>query len=208
VIRRAYVLGELIPSSELTMFTSFSDSPDVRWVFIGVKFGLGTILAQEGRVDDAIAILHEELAVLEQAGGWVQNYPFFLFQAGEILWWLNRTDGLEILERNLRVKVVEPDVRYPDVDGRWMLGRLCALDGRIDEAREWFADARRVLTEQETGVLIIGVDYDEALMLARIGNPEDRAGARALLDRARARCSHPALVHWLQRIDALAATLQ
>jgi hypothetical protein len=42
----------------------------------------------------------------------------------------------------LREKVIEPDFSYINVDGRLSLARLCALQDRYDEAKDWFAKAR------------------------------------------------------------------
>jgi len=108
-----------------------------------------------------------------------------------------------VLERNLRAKIVEPDVRYPEVDGRLSLALLCALDGRIDEATHLFGEARRVLTEQQTWPLLLEVDHAEALMHIRLGARGDRALIEQRLDEARARCTHPAMAPWLARLDAL-----
>ncbi len=96
-------------------------------------------------------------------------------------------------------------MRYPDTDGRWTLAMVCALDGRVDEAREWFDEARRVLAEQGSVGLLVHVDFDEALTNVRRGGPDDLTRARARLDQARARCTHPAVAPWVARIDELTA---
>ena len=67
----------------------------------------------------------------------------------------------------------------------WDLALLCALDGRIDEARGRFDEARRVLTEQGSETLLIVVDFNEAEMNCRLGGAEELARARVLLERAR-----------------------
>ena len=138
------VRGELVASADLAGFAPFGDSPDVRWAWIAVTAFRGHLLAQEGNAGEAIDVLHEVLPVIERAGGWAQNYPALVYSATQILWHLQRTDELETLERNVRTKVVEPDVRYPEAPGRVALAQLCALDGRTDEARHWFDEARRV----------------------------------------------------------------
>jgi hypothetical protein len=74
---------------------------------------------------------------------------------------------------------------------------------RASEAREWFAEARRVLTEQASEAMLIYVDYDEATMNVRLGGAENVARARPLLERARARSTHPAVAPWGARIDEL-----
>ena len=201
------VRGELVPSAELSGFSPFGDSPDVRWAWIAVTAYRGQLLANEGNVDEAMEVMREVLPVIEHAGGWAQNYPALLYSVTQILWALERTDNLEIVERNLRTKVVEPDVRYPEAPGRVALALLCALTGRTDEARHWFDEARQVHEEEGNEPLLVGADFEEALMNHRLGTPDGAARARVLLERARSRCTHPALSPWVERIDALTALL-
>jgi tetratricopeptide (TPR) repeat protein len=195
--------GELLPSAALSGLAPYSDAPDVRWAWIAITALRGMLLAQEGNADEAMGVLRELAPAVERAGAWAPNYPIILWFLAHSLWALERTDELDLLERNVRTKVVEPDVRYPDTDGRWILAILCALDGRTDEARRWFDEARRVLGEQGSDGLLLMVDYDEAVMNSRLGGPENLARALALLDRARARCTHPAVAPWAARIDEL-----
>ena len=74
-----------------------------------------------------------------------------------------------------------PDFRFPMRDARLSMARLCALQGRYDEATEWFAKAREVLDEQGWRPLRAICDYDEALMYLRRGAADGT--------RARSRCS-------------------
>lgn len=97
---------------------------------------------------------------------------------------------------------MEPDVRYPEVDGRWSLALACALTGRIDEAGAWFDEARAVLGEQDTP-LLVAVDVDHAIMHQRIGSKASTGRARQLLDQAGEGASHPAMAPWHHRIEAL-----
>jgi len=206
VLQRS-VRGELVASADLAGFAPFGDSPDVRWAWIAVTAFRGQLLAQEGNAGEAIDVLHEVLPVIERAGGWAQNYPALVYSVTQILWHLQRTDELETLERNVRTKVVEPDVRYPETSGRVALAQLCALAGRTDEARHWFDEARRVHEEQGNEPLLVAADFDEALMNHRLGTADSYARARVLLERARARATHPALAAWVARIDDLSARL-
>ena len=108
-------------------------------------------------------------------------------------WILERTEHLAALERNVREKWLEPDVCYPGFDSRWSYALLCALDGRPDDARHWFAESRRVLLEQESEPMIVGVDHDAALMELRLGADGDPARFAECIAAARARCTHPAM---------------
>jgi len=98
---------------------------------------------------------------------------------------------------------VASDFRYPMVDGRLALAWVCALTGRHGEASEWFAMARTVLDEQGARPLRAIVDYDEALMYARRGEPGDAERARPLLDAARAQFRSLGMPGWIRCAEAL-----
>lgn len=118
-----------------------------------------------------------------------------------------RTDHLDVIERNLREKVIAPDFRYPMFDGRMALGRLCALTGRYEEASEWFAKARTVLDEQGARPLRAIVDYDEALMYVRRNADGDAQRALPLLDAALVQFRQIGMTGWVTRAEELRATL-
>jgi tetratricopeptide (TPR) repeat protein len=114
---------------------------------------------------------------------------------------------LELLERNLRDKVIAPDFRAPHTDARLSLARLCALQGRFDEAAEWFAKARLVLDEQGARPLRALTDYDEALMYLRRSAPGDRQSAEPLLERAVAQFHEIGMTGWERRARALRSSV-
>src|SRR5262249_22606075 len=116
-----------------------------------------------------------------------------------------RTDHIKLIEHNLLEKVVTPDFRYPMMDGRLALARLCALQQRSDEAAEWFAKARTVLDEQGARPLRAIVDYDEALMYARRDTPSDRERAAPLLEAALAQFRALGMPGWIRRAEATLA---
>jgi hypothetical protein len=118
----------------------------------------------------------------------------------ETLWLAQRPDHAEVIEQALRDKVVGPDFRLPNVDGRLSLARLCALTDRPDEATSWWADARRVLTEQGAVPLLAICDHDEALMHHRRGE-DDRA--RPLLAAAHEQFAALGMVAWTRRTQDL-----
>jgi hypothetical protein len=101
-----------------------------------------------GRAEQAIRRLASVLPAIERAPGWAPNYTRIACDAAETLWLTQRTDWIDVIEGNLREKVIEPDFRYPMMDGRLALARLCALQHRYDEAVDWFARARTVLTSR------------------------------------------------------------
>src|SRR5262245_6382325 len=103
--------------------------------------------ARMGRVERAMRRLASVVPIIEQAPAGARDYTHMACDAAETLWLTERTDRIEVIEHNLRAKVVEPDFRWPMMDGRLAMARLCALQGRHDEAGDWFAKARTVLDE-------------------------------------------------------------
>ena len=100
------------------------------------------------------------------------------------VWLLGQVNQIEVIERNIREKVVAPDFRYPMQDGRLSLAGLCALQGRYEEAADCFAKARAGLEEQGARPLRAIADFDEALMCLRRNAEGDRQQARPLLTAA------------------------
>jgi len=175
-----------------------------------LAWGLGTVsaisaraAARAGRPDEAITYLQLLRPWLEKAPAWTTNFTAMACHAAETLWLLHRFDGLPLIERALREKVVAPDFRYTGVDGRLALARLCALTGRHDEARSWFEAARRVLDEQGARPLLAIADHDEALMYLRRGQPGDLERARPLLDAARRQFEDMGMTGWIRRAEEL-----
>jgi tetratricopeptide (TPR) repeat protein len=175
-----------------------------------LAWGLGTVsavsaraAARAGRPDEAITYLQLLRPWLEKAPAWTTNFSAMACHAAETLWLLHRFDGLPLIERAVREKVVAPDFRYPGVDGRVALARLCALTGRHDEARSWFDAARRVLGEQGALPLLAITDHDEALMYLRRGQPGDLERARPLLDAAHRQFTDMGMTGWIRRAEDL-----
>lgn len=183
----------------------FLDRPDTRWAAVAIRASNTVALAFGGDPEGARAELEHVLVGVVGAPGWVMNYPLIVCDAIEALWILDEAWRLDDLEANLRAKVLEPDFRYAEVDARLAMGRVAALRRAPGEARGWFVEARRVLTESEAVALLPGVDHDEALMELRLGNAGDPARFAELVASARAACAHPAMAAWLDRLDALEA---
>src|SRR5262249_30986619 len=121
-------------------------------------------------------------------------------------WRLGRTDFAGVLEQNLLAKTLAGDFREPGVDARLAMAQLCALTERPGEAHQWFERARAVLDEQGARPLRAIVDYDEALMYARRGEPGDAERARPLLDAALAQFRTLGMPGWIRRAEALLKT--
>jgi len=125
--------------------------------------------------------------------------------AAEVLWLLERLDHIGVVERALKEKMVAPDFRHPMMDGCLALARLCALQGRHDEAELWFGEAGRVLEEQGARPLRAITDFDEARMFIRRGRSGDVDRAHPLLQSARRQFEDLGMTGWLHRADELNA---
>ena len=152
-----------------------------QWVSAAMHTGAGYLLARLGQADLAMGQYNRILSAIERGAAWNATYSTLICDAAAILWVLKRTDAIEVVERNLLGKVIAADFRTPMRDARLSMARLCALQGRYQEASEWFAKARAVLDEQGARPLRAITDYDEGLMLQRQG---DSAGAAPLFQAA------------------------
>jgi len=177
--------------------------PEYQWAFAVIRAWAAAVCAHLERTDEALHWLGTLVAPLERAPGWAANYTEVACLAVETLWLLERADHIEVIERNLREKVVEPDFRYPMQDSRRSMACLCALQGRHDEAVEWFARARAVLEEQGARPLRAITDFDEALMYIRRGAPGDRERASPLLDAALQQFRALGMTGWTRRAESL-----
>lgn len=177
------------------------------WALASIRAVAAIVFARVERADEAVRLVAALMPALERAPGWAYNYPAMAFDAAYVLWLLERTDHIEVIERNLREKVIAPDFRYPMRDGRLALARLCALQGRYEEASDWFAQARTVLDEQGARPLRAIVDYDEALMYHRRGERGDQELAAPLLDAALQRFRELGMTGWIKRAEELQASL-
>ena len=171
-----------------------------------VRAAIARMHARVGHVERAMWWLGQVLPAIEGAPGWTEHYTRVACDAAESLWLTSRLDSIEVIERNLREKVINPDFHYPMMDGRLAMARVSALQQRDDEALGWFAKARTVLDEQGARPLRAIVDYDEALMHARRDGPGDRERARPLLDAARAQFRALGMPGWIRRAETLQAT--
>ncbi len=158
------------------------------------------IYALVGRKENALRQIETLPSAIERAPLWAPNYALLPCLAAVTLWLLARTDYADVTERNLREKVIAPDLRYPMYDGRYALAQVCALTERYDEAVEWFARARAVLDEQGARPLRAIVDFDEAVMHQRRG---DRERGAPLRDDALQQFRSLGMSGWMRRTDEL-----
>jgi tetratricopeptide (TPR) repeat protein len=155
---------------------------DNKWASAPIHAAAAYVLCRINQPEMAMQRLELLSAALEYGAGWAVVYGGMACDAAATLWLLNRTETIDIVERNLREKVFARDFRYPMRDSRLSLARLCALQHRYDEAIDWFAKARVVLDEQDARPVRAITDYDEALMYLRRHERGDVERARPLLD--------------------------
>ncbi len=184
-----------------------ADAPELRWTRAVVLAAGARIFAQAGRDDEALATLTRALPAMQRTPAGEVNLPAVICDCAWALWILDRTDHIDVIERNLRDKVIAPDFRYPMRDGRTALARLCTLQGRYEEASRWFAKARTVLEEDGQRPLRAIVDYDEALMYARRSADGDRERALPLRDAAMRQFAEIGMTGWTRLGEELRASL-
>jgi len=184
------------------------ESPlELRWVGASLRAGAAAGSAGRGEVEPALQLLAGVVASLERAPGWAVNYLLAASAAVNTLNYLNRADNADALERNLREKILGHDFRYPSTDVRLLLGVLCKLTKRYDEAIAWFADARIVLDEQGARPLRATTDFAEAEMWFERGAPGDRERALELIDVALAQFREIGMSIQMTRAEELRMSL-
>jgi hypothetical protein len=184
-----------------------TNRPDWRWVAGPVRLGRLPLLAQLGRVDEAIASLGEDLPVVERAAVGAPNAPMAVHFACQTVFLCERADLVPRLQPVLHTKVIEPGFCYGESDSHWDAALLAAVAGRPDEARSWFQQSHERLTQQEAITLIPHVACDEALMELRLGPRGDRTNARRRLDEGRQMAERIGLPRLIERTDRLAKEL-
>jgi tetratricopeptide (TPR) repeat protein len=198
------------PSAPLAIFDQYlisADRPDIHWVSGPVRVGRAALLVALGRHDDALAVLADNMAVIEDAIVGDPNYLMAIHWACQTAWLTQQANLAGQLERNLHAKVIAPGFCYGESDSHWDAAVLGSLTGRYDEARRWFQQSYDRLTAQEAITLIPHVCCDEALMELRCGAMGDRANGLRRLDEARRWVDQIGLPNLLPRIDDLQARL-
>lgn len=190
----------------LAMFDELvsTEDPVPRWARAPMSAGCARTAAHLGQPERAMALLALPVRALARAPAWALNYTRTAADTAETLWLLERRDHLRSVESALRLKALPADFRFPMMDLRLSMARLCAVDGRPEEAVHWFGQARSVLAEQGARPLRAITDFDEALMHAQLGRP---ASARPLLEAAAGQFQRIGMTGWQRRAEQLAALL-
>ncbi len=170
-----------------------------KWASAMINAYVAYLLSQIGQPELSLQRIELIPAALERGAPWDRTYCSTACIAVATVWILNSTAHAETIERNIRLKVLAPDFRSPLSDSRLSLARLCALQGRTEEASEWFAKARQVLDEQGARPLRAISDYDEALMYLRSRSRPQRA--KQLLQSAIGQFRSLGMTGWLKRAE-------
>jgi tetratricopeptide (TPR) repeat protein len=184
---------------------AFIESPEAesKWASAMINAYVSYLLAQIGQAELALQRVAALPAALERGAPWERTYCSMACIGTATLWMLNSTAYAEILERNIRMKVLAPDFRAPVSDSRLSLARLCGLQGRYDEAVQWFARAREVLDEQGARPLRAIADFDQALMYIRAPRESAPEKTQMLLESAAAQFRELEMNGWLKRAEQL-----
>ena len=191
---------QLMANSAAASFMNGANA-ESKWASAMINAYVSYLLARINQPALAIQRVNLLPAALEAGAPWARTYCSMACIAAATLWMLNRTDHVDVIERNIRSKVLAQDFRSPMSDSRLSLARLSALSGRQDEAREWFAQARRVLDEQGARPLRAITDYDEGLMYQRRDLPGDRQKALALMEEAVHQFQQLGMTGWLNHVE-------
>ena len=153
---------------------------DLHWLSAGARLLSGWAAARAGLAEAAMEVYPDGLTAAARALVGAPNLTQVICGTADILWRLARTDRIDAVERTLLAKVVEPDLYYAETDGRWAMGQVCALTGRLDEARGWFQQGLDRVTEQGARLLIPHIACDAALAeVARRGGWRPQTGPTA-----------------------------
>jgi hypothetical protein len=161
--------------------------------------------AWQGRAAEAMTLLGTLIQALDRAPAWAPNYTLMACLAASVLWVLDRTDHIDVIEACLRDKVVAPDFRFPMQDGRLSLARLAAVRGDAAAATVWFAQARDVLDEQGARPLRAITDLDEAGMYLRVRDNAGREQGRPLIEAALAQFRRLGMNGWTTHAESFAS---
>jgi len=145
-----------------------------------------------GKRNQTLDCLESALPALVAGPAGSTNYPYMPSVFIESLIAIGETRWIDEI-RAAAHKVIAADFSYPEFDPRHALGRVETWIGNRDEAIRWFAEARRVRTEQGAHPHVALVNLHEAEAELRLGGSPTRI--TELLNKARPE---------LERIDATA----
>jgi class 3 adenylate cyclase len=198
-----YVRGGLPRYTAPEALRDIAAHPDTRWVTFAIVATNAYVAASTGQPNQSLADVEQTMVAIELAPGNAPNYGLIACWAVHSLWLLQRTDHIDLIEANIRSKLIDTGLQYPEVVNEVALAQSCALTGRVAEGREWLARGRARLIDEAMSPIQVHVDNFEAELELRLGADGDADRCRAAIERARSRCAAPAMGPWLPRLDAL-----
>ena len=178
-------------------------TPENNWAFAMIRACGAYFFARINQPSMALEWINSLQGAFERGAPWEPTYSAVVCDAASALWMLNSGgEPAAIVEHCIRTKVIPPDFRYPMRDSRLSMARLCALQGRYDEASEWFAKAREALDEQGARPLRALADFDEATMYLRRASNGDIEKATRLMEHARGQFRLTGMNGWQTRAEA------
>jgi hypothetical protein len=174
-----------------------------RWLFAAILAAGAYLAAEAGLREQSLGFAGGTFSAIDRGPGCDRNYMFLIFWVAAACWELEYVEQAALIERNLREKSLVTDFRYANTDTRLALAWMCALQGRPDEASDWFELARSVLDEQGARPLRAITDFEEARMHARRGAAGDRVRALGLLDAALPPFREIGMPGWVRRAETL-----
>jgi len=198
-----FVRGRLPAAISPDQLRDLSSHPETRWVSLAVISSLAVSSADSGDIDAAVDYLDQVVVGIDLAPGYAPNYPLIACWSSLALWMLGRTDHLHVIEHNLLTKVIEPDIRCLDIPPQLAVAQLCALDGRIDEARRWATAAHDLVASEGMPTLAVQIDQFLAELELRLGVDGDPQRFHRVVGTARAAITHPAMAPWSGVFDRL-----
>src|SRR5579885_161079 len=179
---------------------ALADPPmEFKFATVAACAQMSMVMAFDNRAEAAMQLLALLPNALRRAAPWNAGFNVAVCDGTAALWALNSPEHAQSIEQAIRASLLPADFRFPMRDARLAIACLCALQGRIEEACEWFAKSREILDEAGWRPLRAIVDYDEGLMHLRRG---DSGAAQPLLDRAVDQFSKLEMPGWFKRAQA------
>lgn len=164
---------------------------------------VAVVNARRGRSVHALTKLESLVAYLWEASPQEYRHAFIHHSAAEVVWLTGDTTLLATVEGAIRARWLPNGFTNFGTSVELSLARLCAVDGRVEEATTWFAAARSMFVEQGARPLAAIADHDEAWMHIRHPGHAPAADVAALLDRCIEASSAIGLPGWEKRARRL-----
>ena len=164
---------------------------------------LALVNARRGKADRAMEMVDQLIGYLFGAAVQEQGYAHVAYCCADAIWFAGEHKWAAEIEEVIVERWMPCDFRNFGAEYRLSLARLCAVQGRVEEATAWFGKARDVYVEEGAIALLAIVDHDEAWMHTRLPGAVCDADVVAQLDRAIAQFTEIGMPGWLGRAEHL-----